>query len=128
MGLLDTGTVTQLSGINLRNWSARQLKINYALVDSGELAYDVNGTLRDLTLDQFRKYQFTLTAEDVNAPELEDVWKGKLVTFTVTPNSPFQTDSEDGPPRSFDCMLLNWGAVEDEWGAKIGWSIDLLQR
>lgn len=127
MSLLTTGTVLGLSGITLRDYSARQLKVEVEPIDPGSLVYDANGTLHDLTMIQFRKYQFTLTCEATDAPVLDDAWKGKLVTITLLPGTGLSLTSED-EGQSFDCMLSSWKTNVDEWGAATGWSIVLMER
>lgn len=127
MTLTTTGTVLSLTGITLRNYSARRLKLQSSPIDPGELAFDVNGDLHDLTMTQFRKMSFTLTCEDTDAPELDDVWKGKEVTMVTLPRSGFAVDSEENQ-RSFDCLLSSWSTNVDEWGAQTGWTLVLLER
>jgi hypothetical protein len=126
MALLTTGTVLDLNGITLRNYSARRLSLAVQPLDPGGLERDANGALHDLTLVQFRKYQFTLTCTDVDAPVLDDVWKGKTVSITVLPNTGLSPESDDGE-QTFSCMLLDWQSTVDEWGASTSWSITLLE-
>lgn len=127
MALLTSGTILELSGITLRDYSARDLTLEIRPVDPGELAYDVAGTLHDLTMERYRKYQFTISCNAVDAPVLDDVWKGKLVTITVLPNTGLSQTSED-EEQSFDCMLVEWSVSNEEWSARTGWSVTLLQR
>jgi len=96
-------------------------------IDPGELAWDANGTLHDLTMTQFRKYKFTVSCTDMDAPVLDDVWKGKLVTITILPKAGLAPDSEE-EQQSFDCMLANWTVNVDEWQARTGWTLELLER
>lgn len=126
MGLLTSGTVLEMDGIDLGSYSCRGLSLQLAPIDSGPLIRDVNGTLHDLTIEQMRKYALTISCQDVNAPQLTDVWKGKEVTVTLIPNTGLGTDSE-GNQRELDCLLSSWQTTVDEWGAKTGWSMTLLQ-
>jgi hypothetical protein len=126
MALPTTGTVLELSGLTLRNYSARALTLEVGLIDAGQLAYDVNGTLRDLTMEQFRKYTFALSCTDVDVPIFEDVWKGAPVTLTILPYSGMAEDVEDAQ-QTFSCLVSGWTTSNDEWGRMTGWTLNLTQ-
>lgn len=126
MALEGSGTLIELDGIDLTDYSARGLTLQIAPLDSGPLIRDVNGTLHDLTIEQFRKHSFTISCEDATAPDFTEVWKGKTVTIKIIPNTglPADTDGE----REFDCMVAApWQTTTDEWGARTGWTLTLLQ-
>ena len=125
MALDSSGTILELDGIDLADYSARGLTLQVAPLDTGPLLRDVNGTLHDLSIEQFRKYSFTISCNDTTAPELTDVWKGKAVSITIIPNTGLSADT-DGE-RVFDCMLSSWETSTDEWGAMTSWSLTLLQ-
>jgi hypothetical protein len=126
MALPTTGTVLELSGVTLRNYSARKLTLQVGLIDAGELAFDVNGTLRDLTMAQFRKYTFALSCTDVDVPVLEGAWKGAPVTLTILPYSGMTEDVEDAQ-QTFSCMVTEWSTSNDEWGRATGWTLNLAE-
>lgn len=125
MALEGSGTLVELVGIDLGNYSARGLTLQITPRDTGPLTMDVNGMLHNLTIEQFRKYTFTISCQDTTAPDFTDVWKGDEVGITIIPNAglPAGADGE----RQFDCLLLSWQTSTDEWGATTGWSITLLQ-
>lgn len=125
MALAGTGTILELDGIDLGNYSSRGLSLQVTPFDTGPLIRDANGTLHDLTIEQFRKYSFVVSCTDTTAPDLTDVWKGKAVSITIIPNTglPGTTAGE----LEFDCMLSEWETTTDEWGASTGWSLTLLQ-
>jgi hypothetical protein len=125
MALDGSGTILELDGIDLADYSARGLTLQVTPLDTGPLIRDANGTLHDLTIEQFRKYSFTITCEDTTAPELTDVWKGKAVSITILPNTGLPGDTAG--EREFDCMLSSWETSTDEWGAMTSWSLTLLQ-
>jgi len=125
MALDGTGTILELDGIALGNYSSRGLTLQVTPLDTGPLIRDANGTLHDLTIEQFRKYSFTISCEDTTAPELTDVWKGKAVSITIIPNTGLAGDTAG--EQEFDCMLSSWETSTDEWGAMTSWSLTLLQ-
>lgn len=122
-----TGTLLELTGITLNNYSARNLTLQMVPIDPGELAYDANGTLHDLTMTQFRKYKFTITCTDVDAPVLDNLWKGQLVSITILPFSGFAAISDE-IEQTFDCMLSNWTMGNEEWPRRTGWTLELLEK
>lgn len=127
MALDGSGTLIELDGIDLVDYSAFGLTLQITTIDPGPLVRDANGTLHDLTIEQFRKYAFTISCEDtVTAPDFTDVWKGKAVSITIIPNTglPAGTDGE----REFDCMVAApWQSSINEAGAVTGWTLTLLQ-
>jgi hypothetical protein len=126
VALDTTGTILALSGITLNNYSARQLTLQITPIDPGELAWDANGTLHDLTMTQFRKRKFTVSCTDTDAPVLDDVWKGKLVSITILPKSGFAAESDE-EQQTFACMLSSWTVNNEEWPARVGWTLELLE-
>lgn len=128
MSLTTTGTVLELTGIDLGSYAARDLTLEMQPIDPGELAFDANGTLHDLTMPQFRKYRFTISCTDIDAPELDDVWKGKLVSITILPYSGLAPADTDDNQQSFDCMVVDWTTSNQEWPRQTGWSLQLMQR
>jgi hypothetical protein len=125
MAILTTGTLMELTGITLPNYSARSLTFAAQPIDPGALEYDANGTLHDLTMTQFRKYQFTITCTDMLAPVLDDIWKGQPVSVTIVPHTGL--GDPEAAQETFSCRLVSWSTSVDEWGARTGWSLTLLQ-
>ena len=72
-----------LSGIGVPSYSARGLTQTLQPIEAaGSQRRTVNGTLVDLSQAQFRKYRSTIRCSDQQAPALDDVWPGKVVTVS----------------------------------------------
>lgn len=122
-------TLVSLVGITVGDYAARGLTVELVPIDSGPLQYDINGTLHDLTLTQFRKYAVTLSCTDQESPNFDNIWKGKTVTITLLPQKQIgltAQDTVDGP-LVLDCLISEWSVQVNEWGHQTGWSIKLLQ-
>lgn len=138
-----TDTLLVITGIGLTPYSARGLKQTLEPIEAakGHLVRTVNGGFLDLSPPQFRKYKSQITCDDMNAPALDGVFEGLAVTVDCvaelpyptggTPNRPVVDDSsrEDGAftfyrPR-LDMVVLDWQVTTDEWGAAVGWRLDL---
>lgn len=101
-----------------------------------------DGTLVDISAPELRKYQSTITGDDQDPPAFEAFWPGMQLlvdcivelayaTHTAAPDRDIVSDSErtaDGftfyRPQ-LTMMAINWSIDRDEWGAAVGWSIDL---
>lgn len=119
-------TLLSIVGIDLGDYSARQLTMTLNPIASGAgLRRSVNGTLLDLTALQFRKYQASVTATDVDAPALTNIWQGQTVTVTCIPNMGV-IDSTDGTV-TLSMMVDSWNVSTDEWGCQTSWTINLLE-
>lgn len=127
---MPENTLLELSGIDLGDYSVRGLQLQLSPLDSGELAYDTNGVLHDLTLERFRKYQLTISCTDQEAPALTDVWRGKEVTVTCLPVNLMGVSSGDTDDSQLilDCMVVSFNVNPDEWNASVAWQIELLQK
>lgn len=118
-------TLLAITGIDLGNYSTRDLQVEVAPIALGELARDVNGNLVDMTLESFRKYAVTLTCTDVEAPDLVGVWRGKQVTLSLIPDMGLD-EGTDGP-MNLTMMVDSWQSGRRERLAESAWSITFLQ-
>ena len=100
----------------------------------------VNGALVDVSAAAMRKYASTITCRDQAPPALSGVWPGALVTVdcvaelvyataTGTPERTVVESRADGDftfyrPR-LSMRVLSWSTDRDEWGAVVGWSMEL---
>jgi hypothetical protein len=116
----------------LAEFAARGVSMTMAPIDaSGQVERDVNGNLVDLMegFDQFKKYKFTISCDDMESPGFaagltvsDQVWIGTKFTLTCLPGLG-ATD-----PLTFTTMVTApWQVTTDEWGAAVSWSLDLEQ-
>lgn len=119
-------TLLAITGIDLGSYSTRDLQVEVAPVAAGELVYDVNGNLVDMTLATFRKFAVTISCTDVEAPDLVGVWRGKEVTISLIPDLGLD-EGTDGP-MTLNCMVDSWQSGRRERLAETAWSITLIQK
>lgn len=135
----DTDLV--LTGIGISPFSARGLRDNLRPIDSGDLRRDVNGALVDVTDTRFRKYLVSITGSDQEPPGFDGIWRGMPVTVDALSKLSYPTGGSPGRtvvpgssvvngaftvyrPR-LAMLVADWTLDRDEWGAVIGWSLDL---
>ncbi len=75
-----TETVLSLSNIGVVPLSARGLSERLTPISNGELRRTVNGTLVDTTLTTHRKFQVSISCQDIQPAALNAVWRGKTTT------------------------------------------------
>ena len=76
-------TLLVLTGIGVPPYAARGLTQTLDPIEAaGSQRRTVNGTLIDLSLAQFRKYRSTIRGRDQQAPALDGVWPGRVVTVS----------------------------------------------
>jgi hypothetical protein len=104
----------------------------------------INGTLVDISAAQFRKYETSINIpNDTNAPPLDGVWPGQIVTVqcavgmafvTGTPGLPHCTPvsgssyNENGYTffrPQFTMMVRKVDTQFDEWKNIVGWKLEL---
>jgi hypothetical protein len=135
-------TVLVLTGIGIPEFSARGLTQTLTPIGAAaSLRRTVNGDLFDLSQSQFRKYASTITCTDQEAPAIDGIFPGQVVTvecaarlsyLTVTgPQRPVVTGSEivNGSFTSYrpilEMRVIGIDLNDDEWGASRQWSIQL---
>lgn len=161
-------TALALSGVGVPPYSARGLRQRLTPIGaSQQLRRTINGTLRDFSAEQFRKYASVIQGDDQQPPACDGVWPGRLVTVhciaelavvapvgtetdtatgtvgTVGTDTELSEDSEfalgrqpvPGSVRTesgfifyrpiLEMRVTSFDINRDEWGAQVGWSMDL---
>jgi hypothetical protein len=137
-----SNTLLVLSGIGIPAYSARGLsQVLQPIEAAGSQRRTVNGTLVDLSLSQFRKYRSTIGCSDMEAPALDGIWPGAMVTVQCvvelcfpaggTPDRIAVTGSvrTDGDftfyrPRLV-MQVIGHSIEKNEWGAVTAWTLEL---
>lgn len=138
-----TDTVLTITGAGLTPYSARGIEQTLEpIAQTQALRRTVNGALVDISAPELRKYRSTITCNDMNAPALDGVWPGQLVTVGCVSELSYAT-SGGTPARSvvagssrvvgsytfyrpsLSMRVVNFQTVTDEWGATVGWSLEL---
>lgn len=136
-------TLLVISGPGMPTYAARGLTQTLDPIDAaGAIARTVNGGLIDLSPVQMRKYRSTISCTDTEAPALDGVWPGMPVTvdcvselgYLTAGGSPQRT-VVSGSSRTagawtwyrprLSMMVISYSASTDEWGAAVGWSLEL---
>jgi hypothetical protein len=135
-------TLLILTGIGIPAYSARGLTQTLQLIEAaGSQRRTVNGTLVDLSLSQFRKYRSTIRCSDMEAPALDGIWPGHVVTVdsVVELCHPTGGISERTPVNGsmrteggftfyrpqLTMQVIGLSVEKNEWGAITGWTLEL---
>jgi hypothetical protein len=142
---IAVNTLLVLTGMGVPPYSARGLSQTLEpIAASGDVRRTVNGTLRDLSMAQFRKYRSTITCQDQTAPAIDGVWPGKLLTVDCVaelsfpiggaaerPVVPGSQRDEAGftfyRPR-LAMLVTGYSESIDEYGAAVGWQLALEEQ
>jgi hypothetical protein len=145
----DETTRTQLSiaEFPVHQFSATGLTQTIEPADgSGIIRTTINGTARDRSSAQFRKYKSTISCTDLDAPAFDGIWPGQILTvdcaiefsYAVAGGASTRTPVSGSSVIRGDfvyyrpqlVMMVMPGSPRrtyDEWGAANGWAIDLLE-
>ena len=135
-------TLLILDGIGVPLYSARGLQQTLEpIAAAANLRRTVNGNLRDLSFEPFRKYHSKITCTDQRAPAVDGIWPGMAVTVHCveelcypvggTPERPEVSGSSrtEGdfvfyrPVLTMLVVAIN--QQTDEYPADVTWSLDL---
>jgi hypothetical protein len=131
-----------LSGIGVPPYSARGLTQTLQPIEAaGSQRRTVNGTLVDLSQAQFRKYRSTIRCGDHEAPALDGIWPGQVVTVNCV--AELCCPSVDTPAKSvvsgsqrtegsfifyrpqLVMQVVGFTMEKDEYGAATSWTLEL---
>lgn len=135
-------TLLVLTGIGIPDFSARGVTQTLLPIDAAaDMRRTINGILIDLSFDQFRKFQSSVSCTDQQPPAVDGIWQGHVVVVECvnelcypTGGTPSRT-AVSGSTRvqgSFtfyrpvlEMMVRSYNQQIDEWGAVIQWQMDL---
>jgi hypothetical protein len=125
-------------------YQARGLTQTLSVIpQAADLERSVNGVLLNLGNPIFRKYRSKITCTDVDAPPLDGIWPGMVVTVQCAINLCYPTGNPGSPFRSevsgssytqgsftfyrpvLEMMIQPFSENFEEWKGDIGWSLDL---
>jgi hypothetical protein len=104
----------------------------------------VNGRMVDLSVSGFRKYVSTIQCRDTGSPALSGIWPGQIVVVDCivelcheTATAGQERTAVAGSEREANgftyyrpqltMMVDNFQIDRDEWGAMVGWTLDLVE-
>jgi len=136
-------TVLTLSGIGVPPYSTRGASQTLEPIDSAlSMRRTVNGELKDISFDGFKKYKSSITATDQNVPAVDGLWPGDTITVGCIQELCYKT-SGGSPERavvagssrvegdytfyrpSLVMKVVGYQVNTDEWGAKVGFTLNL---
>lgn len=138
---LGTWLVLSVNGVPL--YSARSLDQTLQPIDAAHVTRrTVNGTLVDLSVDKFHKYQSKISCSDVEAPALDGVFPGLAVTVDCVAELVYKT-SGGTPSRTviagsartvgaytiyrprLNMMVISFNQSISEYARTVQWELDL---
>lgn len=119
-------TLLEITGLPFSDYSVRGLTMLLAIErsDSG-LQRAGSGLLLDLTSPLMRKFTGSVSCDDTECPNFNNVWQGTPLTIRSVAGVGV-SDSTDGT-LTFDCLVDNWQVSRDEWGCVSSWSLQVRQ-
>lgn len=139
-------TVLRLHGMGVPPYSARGLTQSLTPIQgAGQVLRTINGTLVDFSGTQFRKFQSRITGGDQLPPAVNAVWPGQLLTVECITELAYET-STGGADRTavtgssrtegdytyyrpqLEMRVMAFEVTRDEYGAQVGWTLDLAER
>lgn len=72
-------TILTLGNIAIPTGSGRGITQTLSPIDNGNLRRTVNGTLKDLTRLQNRKFESSVQCTDMGSPAIAELWKGQII-------------------------------------------------
>jgi len=137
-------TLLTISGLGDFQYQARGLSQTLSpIAQLKQQLRTINGSLIDVSNPAFRKYASKITCTDVDAPPLDNLWNGMIVTvqcavslvyLTGNPGSPYKavvsgSEYTNGHYTFYrpemEMMVMDFDHTFDEWKADNGWSLTL---
>ena len=139
----DADTLLSISAMGTMLYQARGLTQSLQVIPGAmHTERTINGTLIDVSAPQFRKYVTRITASDVDAPPLDNVWPGMTVTIHCACSLAYATGNTGSPARAdvsgssyvqgaftfyrpvLVCLVKSVEQHFDEWKASNGWTLE----
>lgn len=136
-------TLLVISGAGVQPYSARGLSQTLDPIGQATNARrTVNGALKDLSFDGFRKFKSTISCNDQTAPAFDGVWPGQTITVDCVKELCYKT-AGGSPSRTvvsgssrvegdytfyrpqITFMVMAYSASEEEYTASAPWSLTL---
>ena len=135
-------TVLVLAGDGVPPYSIRGAQQTLRPI-TGSARRTINGTLVDMSEEQFRKYRSAITCADQQAPALDAIWPGMTVVvdciselcYPAASGAEAQRTVVEGSEREEDgfvfyrprltMLVIDKQQARDEYGSAESWSIEL---
>lgn len=136
-------TLLEIIGIDIPPYASRGLTQTLEPIDQAKQnRRTVNGALKDISAIQFQKYKSTISCTDQQSPGLDGIWPGLAITVRCVAELSYETGS-GSPERDvvsgssriegswtfyrpeLEMRVMSYSMQTDEYGAAIGWQLDL---
>jgi hypothetical protein len=136
-------TLLKIDALGIPPYSARGLKQTLTPIQqASQLRRTVNGGLKDISFDGFKKYASTISGSDQMPPAVDGIWPGLQVTVECISELSYKT-AGGSPDRtvvsgssrvvgdftfyrpSLTMRIASFNVDTDEWGAVVSWSMTL---
>lgn len=136
-------TLLTISGIGIPDYSMRGASQTLEPIDSAlNMRRTVNGNLKDISFDGFRKYKSSISCNDQRVPALDGVWPGVTLTIGCMQELCYKT-AGGAPSRavvagssrvegdytfyrpSLVMKVVGYQTNFDEWQAAVGFTLNL---
>jgi hypothetical protein len=142
----NSDTLLTISSFGDMLYQARGLSQTLEVIgEATQQERTINGTLVDISAPQFRKYSSTINSpNDTDAPPLDGVWPGMIVTVQCGVTLAYLTSGGNGPHNrpevsgssyvlgaytfyrpELTMMVKKVEQHFDEWKCVVGWTLDL---
>jgi hypothetical protein len=118
-------TLLEIDGITFSDYSNRDIRVQLTPIDTGSLERTVNGTLVDMTLPAFQKYQAQIECLDHEAPTFDDTWRGTEVEVTFIPE--VGSGNQSDGTLVLTMLVDGWETNREENEAETAWTLTLVQ-
>lgn len=143
---MTDSTLLRLYPIGIPPYSARGITQTLEPIQSSiQMRRTVNGEMVDISAEQFRLYRSTITCRDQQHPAISGIWPGMILDVECVVELSYENNTDNineresvsGSERTEDgfvfyrpkmrMMVELFRLDRDEWGAQIGWSLDLAE-
>lgn len=136
-------TLLSFNGEGIQPYSARGLSQSLEpIAQASNARRTINGALKDLAFDGFKKYKSTITANDQTAPAFAEQWPGKTIIVDcvaelsyLTAGGSAKRSVVSGSSRvegaytfyrpQLTMKVLGFTTNAEEYGAQVAWSMQL---
>lgn len=94
-------TILTLGNIVIPIGAGRQITQTLQPIDNGDLRRTVNGTLKDLTRLENRKFSGQIRCTDMSTPAIAELWKGQIILVDC-----IQPLNQNISPTSLTAILI----------------------
>jgi hypothetical protein len=141
---VNSFTVLRMQGIGVPPYSARGLSQSLEPIQqASQLRRTVNGNLRDLAFDGFKKYSSSISGTDQRPPNFDGRWPGLTVIVDCIAELSYTPDEGDTPQRDIvpgservegahnvyrprlTMKIINLSVNVDEYECQTGWTLEL---